>query len=185
MAWNIPAAIVNATDRTAAWFNAIRDSLEALKLHDHSGIDGDGAGLDAYGGNGLHGGVYSFPPWFPNAGGQFTAYQAGTTPLGGLASSGAQNDAGTWTFWLPGKSTSYSMFVLFVGATDKGIAAVNLNGVASGTIEMYRASTQIALAEGKAFTHAADGVCTVTLTMSAKNASSSAYGAFIRLFSFF
>jgi len=45
MAWNIPAAISVATDRTAAWFNAVMDSFSFIDQHAHSGADGDGSSV--------------------------------------------------------------------------------------------------------------------------------------------
>jgi hypothetical protein len=173
MAWNLPAAIVNAVDRTAAWFNAISDCFDALDQHDHSNVDGDGAtltGLYANQDNAFVPGVS-----YDASSGTVSKTNAVGEMFECYADNQTQNGYFEYTPYL--RRGTYTLRVIYRVGTSRGIITLSFNGVAHGTtIDAYSggaAANNVATITGIAFT--ATQTQTIRLSALTKNASSSGY----------
>jgi hypothetical protein len=91
---------------------------------------------------------------------------------------GAQNNEISWDIWLDVGTYKYAQ--IYNKNTDEGIYSVQLDGVEKGTIDAYAAApANNAYTEITGITVSTAGVKNFKLKMATKNASSSAYNAYI------
>ena len=92
----------------------------------------------------------------------------------GYVTSGAQNNYMEWS--VVAAAGTYTLRVVYISSTNRGIATVAVNGNSAGTIDMYSASVDVlnVAASITGITLTA-GLNTIRFTGATKNASSSSY----------
>jgi len=172
MAWDLPAVLTLATERTAAWFNKYKSCFDALALHAHSGADGDGADLELP----HFREAVDIPLWFPEAGGQWATYTVTGAPLGYMATTGALNDEGEWKVWL--HAGTIHLTIPHVADTNRGKVTVYIDGISVGIFDEYNgAGSYLTNGSISGISRTTDGYATVKMKVTTKNGSSSGYAA--------
>lgn len=183
MAWSIPSAIAAATDRTAAWLNAIMGSLTALSAHTHNNSDGDGATLTT---------LYPVFDYQSLLGQTYTNSSGGTVQPGTAScitntyiSLGASslNCYLEWIMCL--RAGTYTLTALYQGANNSGTITASFNGASQGgTQDFYVSSTTYNLvATWSNIVIATTGLVTIRLASNSKNGSSAGYNIAVQTLS--
>lgn len=178
MAWSLKTFLGLSTDASAANLNQIRTNLnDHLRLHAHTGAAGDG-GAGVF----VNSDYIQLPPWFPFSNSGWGTLDTSTVlQFGARLTTDNTAQGNSVTFKITPRAGTWRFDLLHSRATNYGIATITIDGVSIGTADFYNGSTVhgsessitgITIANTPIF-----APVSLVLTMSTKNASSSAYGA--------
>lgn len=190
MAWSV-RRFLGLDEVTAAELNQLRTNLnDHLRLHTHSGTDGDGASKAGWETGASFLGFTANYVQSNNTGSDWATFtEDASCEFGGYLQNTvgppAQNNFIEWD--LPLTSGTWRFDLLHTTASDNGIYTVTLEGVSLGTIDGYSAATTRNVASSiTGFTVAAqprNTLLSLRFTMATKHASSTGYRGRIQFIS--